>query len=73
MTSKILRNDQNIYSSMYVCIHTIPDSRKEELSGMVGTPIRYATLHFRDWYAVASLRYGNRAVWFWCRRESYLV
>ena len=38
--------------------------RKEHLSDMG---------HFRDWYAVASLRYGNRAVLFWRRRESYLV
>ena len=66
MTSKILRNDQNIYSSMYVKTYKVMLTlyRKEHLSD-IG--------HFRDWYAVASLRYGNRAVLFWCRRESYLV
>ena len=56
----------------------------QKLSGIVWTPIRYATLHFRELRGAASLCYRNRAkitvlmceqkpypVWFWCRRTSY--
>ena len=55
--------------------------RHEKLSVIVWPPIRYVTLHCRDWRGAASLRYRNRAeitvlmceqkpypVWFSCRR-----
>ena len=43
--------------------HTRPDSflcRHETFSGIVWTPIRYVTPHFRDRHSTASLRYRNR-------------
>ena len=46
------------------CVHTIADilSRQyEKLSGIVSTPIRYVTLHFRDQCEAASLRYRQRS------------
>ena len=58
----------------------------EGLSGVIWTPIRYETLHFRDRCGVASLRYKHRAeitvlmsaqksypVWFSYRRKSFPV
>ena len=57
-----------------------------KLSGLLWTPIRYVTLHFRDRRGAAPLRYRNRAkitvltceqklypVWFLCQRKSYPV
>ena len=45
-------------------VHIIPDGlsrRHEKLSVIVWTPIRCATLHFRDRRGAASLRYRNHA------------
>ena len=69
--------------------HTRPDSffrRHEKFSGIVWTPIRYVTLHFKRSARRSLARYRNRAeisvliceqkpypLWFLCWRKSYSV
>ena len=49
--------------------------RREKLIGIVRTPIRYVTLHFRERRGVASLRHRNGAeiTALMCEQKPYLV
>ena len=51
--------------SRFLCVKRSPIRYRlvpaQKLSGIVSTPIRYVTPHFRDRRGAASLRYWNRA------------